>query len=134
MQLPTAGLLLIRDRKLLLAFSNKKKCYYLPGGKIEAGESPSAALCREIEEELRIRLNESDLRFYTHISAPAFGEPPGVIMEQDCFLVHTQGEPFPSGEIGALRYFGLADYLDQPVTAPGAVLILERLKADQLID
>ncbi|WP_236263836.1 NUDIX domain-containing protein [Dysgonomonas sp. Marseille-P4677] len=36
----TAGLLIIKENKLLLAYSNNKKAWYLPGGKIEAGESP----------------------------------------------------------------------------------------------
>lgn len=32
-----------------------------PGGKIEAGETPEAALVREIEEELSVKINEKDL-------------------------------------------------------------------------
>jgi len=30
----TAGLVVIKNRKLLLAFSNNKQAYYLPGGKV----------------------------------------------------------------------------------------------------
>lgn len=134
MQLHTAGLLIIKDRKLLLAFSNNKQCYYLPGGKIDAGESAKQALCREIEEELNVTLQETDLGYYTHITAPAFGENNGVIMEQDCFLLLTAAEPSASAEIGDLRYFTLAEYLAQPQTAPGAVMVLEQLKAGNVID
>lgn len=36
--LPTAGLIVIKDNKLLLAYSNNKKAWYLPGGKIDLGE------------------------------------------------------------------------------------------------
>lgn len=134
MQLATAGLLVIQNRKLLLAFSNNKQCYYLPGGKIDTGETAITALCREIEEELNVRLHEDDLSYYTHITAPAYGEQEGVMMEQDCFLLTKNIVPSASAEIGDLRFFSLEEYLAQPNIAPGAVSILEVLKEDGIID
>lgn len=134
MRMLTAGLLVIQDRKLLLAFSNNKQCYYLPGGKIDAGETAVAALCREIQEELNIPLKEADLTYYTHVSANAFGEKEGTIMEQDCYLLQATVAPVASAEIGQLKYFSLNEYLDQSPTAPGAVMVLEKLKTDDLID
>ena len=132
--LRTAGLLVIKDNKLLLAYSKNKQCFYLPGGKIEEDETAAAALCREIAEELHVRLSASDLEYYTHISAPAYGENKGIVMEQDCFLVHCDIEPVPGAEIGELRYFSLREYLEQAATAPGAVMILEQLAAAGLVD
>ncbi|MFT3846991.1 MAG: NUDIX domain-containing protein [Lacibacter sp.] len=134
MQIHTVGLLVIRKRKLLLAFSNNKQCYYLPGGKIDNTETPETALCREIAEELNTNLTPGDFTYYTHISAKAYGEADGLIMEQECYLLTTEINATPSAEIGSLGYFSLEDYLEQPVTAPGAVMILEKLKADHLID
>jgi 8-oxo-dGTP pyrophosphatase MutT (NUDIX family) len=134
MQLRTAGLLLIQNRKLLLAFSNNKQCFYLPGGKIDNGETAAIALCREIAEELNIVLAEDDLQFYTHISAPAYGENQNVIMEQDCFLINKNVIPVASAEIGEIRYFSTEDYLLEAKKAPGAVMILQQLKLDNLID
>lgn len=134
MQLHTAGLLVIKDRKLLLAFSTNKQCFYLPGGKVDDGETPAAALCREIDEELNTVISVNDLQFYTHITAPAYGELEGVIMEQDCFFTTAAVQPVAAAEIGALHYFTLEEYLQQPVTAPGAIMILKQLKADNYTD
>lgn len=53
-KLATAGLIVVKDNKLLLAFSNNKKAWYLPGGKIDAGETSVQALQREIKEELNL--------------------------------------------------------------------------------
>ncbi|MFT3681006.1 MAG: NUDIX domain-containing protein [Ferruginibacter sp.] len=135
MLLHTTGLLLVKNRKLLLAFSNNKQCYYLPGGKIDTGETARQALCREIEEELNVLLTENELEFYTHITAPAFGETTGIIMEQDCFFINRPVEVlYPSAEIGAVKYFTLSEYLQEERQAPGAVMILQQLVDDQYID
>jgi len=134
MKLPTVGLLIIENRKLLLAFSRNKQCFYLPGGKIDAEETPIKALCREIAEEMNVAINEHELKYYTHISAPAYGEDNGVIMEQDCYLLQRNIEPQPSAEIGEIKYFSLDDYLTQSNRAPGAVMILQQLKVDGFID
>lgn len=134
MKLYTAGLLVIKDRKLLMAYSNNKQCFYLPGGKVNEGESAPQALCREIEEELNTIILPENLRYYTHISAPAYGENNGVIMEQDCFFVQQPIQAVAAAEIGALHYFTLAEYKQQPCTAPGAIMILEQLKIAGYID
>lgn len=134
MQLHTAGLLVIQNRKLLLAFSLNKQCYYLPGGKIDTGEIASVALCREIAEELDCELHPAELTFYTHISAPAYGEMSGTVMEQECFLINRSITPKASAEISSLRYFTLSEYLQETNRAPGAVMILEQLKQNGFID
>lgn len=134
MQLPTAGLLVIRNRKLLLAYSRNKNCFYLPGGKIDQGETATKALCREVAEEMNVTISEYDLEFHTHITAPAYGEQDGIVMEQDCFLLQRNITPRASAEIGALKYFSLNEYLSEINRAPGAVMILERLQKEGLID
>jgi 8-oxo-dGTP pyrophosphatase MutT (NUDIX family) len=134
MQMPTAGLLVINNKKLLLAFSKNKQCFYLPGGKIDNNETPKQALCREIAEELNVPLKEDELEYYTHISAAAYGESTGVIMEQDCFLLRHEIYPAAAAEIGELRYFSLQEYLGQINQAPGAVMILQQLTEAGLLD
>src|SRR5258705_647753 len=112
MQLQTAGLLIIRNRKLMLAFSNNKQCYFLPGGKIDKDETAATALCREIAEELNVTVSEEELQYHSHITAPAYGEKEGTIMEQDCFLIEKTVVPAAASEIAELRYFSLKEYLD----------------------
>jgi 8-oxo-dGTP pyrophosphatase MutT (NUDIX family) len=132
--LPCAGLIYIENKKLLLAYSSKKQCFYLPGGKIDAGESAAAALCREVLEEMNVVITESDFNFYTHISAPAYGEKEGTIMEQDCFVLTQKINATASAEIAALQYFSVADYTNEMHQAPGAVMVLEQLQKAGLID
>jgi 8-oxo-dGTP pyrophosphatase MutT (NUDIX family) len=134
MKLPTAGLLVIENRKLLLAYSRNKQCFYLPGGKIDMHETPGQALCREISEELNVDIRENELTYYTHITAPAYGEEKGTIMEQECFLLNRAVSAAPSAEVSELKYFSLGEYLSQSNQAPGAVMILTHLQANGLID
>jgi len=132
--LPCAGLIYIENKKLLLAYSSKKECFYLPGGKIDAGESAVQALCREVLEEMNVCISENDVEFYTHIIAPAYGEKEGTVMEQDCFLLHKTIAPTASAEVARLQYFSLADYANEINQAPGAMMVLQHLKKAGLID
>jgi len=133
-QLFTAGLLIIRNRQLLLAYSSRKQCYYLPGGKLDAGETAVQALCREAAEELNVHLQPHELYFYTHVTAPAYGETAGTVMEQDCFRVLIPVQPQATAEIEKIDWFTTSSYAEEARQAPGAVMILAKLKADDLID
>lgn len=48
--LPTAGLVVVRENKLLLVYSKNKKVWYLPSGKIDDGKNSLEAAQREILE------------------------------------------------------------------------------------
>lgn len=132
-KLPTAGLLVINNNKLLLAFSKNKKAWYLPGGKIDAGETSIQSIQREIKEELNIDLNTDLLKFYCHITAIAYGEENNMLMEQDCFIYEHNEEITPANEIEAVKYFDLQTYQKEPVQVEGVLDVFNKLKLDKLI-
>lgn len=130
--LSTAGLISIRDKKLLLAFSRNKQAWYLPGGKVDTGETTIEALQREIEEELVLSIKTEELHYYCHISAPAYGEKNNLIMEQDCFLYELTEDISPTNEIEAVRFFSLEEYKSEPAQVLGVLVVFEKLTADGL--
>ena len=132
-KLPTAGLLVIKNNKLLLAFSRNKKAWYLPGGKVDSGETSRQALIREIKEELDVTLLAGLLKFYCHITAPAYGEKNNMIMEQDCYLYELDGDIIASSEIEAVAYFDFETYQKEPVQVAGVLLVFENLLQERLI-
>ena len=131
-KLRTVGLISVSHNKLLLAYSNHKKAWYLPGGKVDLMESNLEALSREIKEELSVDLDLSKVKYYCHISAIAFGEVPQVMMEQECYLyplTHFKA----AHEIGGLRFFSYEEYLKEEIQVSGVITVYDKLKEDQLL-
>lgn len=128
--LPTAGLVVVEDNKLLLGYSRNKEAWYLLGGKVDQGENSLEALLREITEETNLRLSPDSLQFYCHISAPAYGENTHIVMEQDCFFYKLEEEIQASSEIDEIRFFDFDTYQTEPIQVPGVVLLYQRLIAD----
>lgn len=131
--LPTAGLVVINDNKLLLAYSKNKNAWYLPGGKIDNGESSLEALKREILEELNFKLKLERLKYFCHITAPAYGESSNIIMEQDCFLYELNETIEPANEVGEVRFFDLEMYQSEPAQVSGVLKVFDQLTKEKLL-
>lgn len=128
--LPTAGLVVVKDSKLLLTYSNSKKAWYLPGGKIDEGENTQEALVREIEEELTLVLDESRLEYLTHIVAPAYGEKKNILMQQSCYSYDIREDAIKvANEIGGVHYYTFDEYVAHEIQVAGVLLVFEFLKA-----
>lgn len=98
-----ARAIIIRNNALLVIHRNKfgKEYYTLPGGGIEAGESPSDAVIRELQEEAGFTISSPRLVFVESPSAK-YGiqhvflckDPGGKAMLQEDSIeakLHTQG-------------------------------------------
>jgi 8-oxo-dGTP pyrophosphatase MutT (NUDIX family) len=131
-KMSTAGLILIKDKKLLLAFSKNKKAWYLPGGKVDANESSVEAVQREVREELNLDIDPVRLKFYCHIIVQAYGEQQNLMMEQDCFLYETNQEITANNEIEAIAYFDRETYSKNPVQVEGVLKVFDHLEKDGL--
>ncbi len=104
----------------------------MAGGKIDPGETPEAALHREIREELGVGVTEvHELGIF---EAEAYGHAPGTPLHMTCFIADLTDAPEPSGEIAELRYFTVAEYAAMAHVAPGSMLVFRHLQTLGLID
>ena len=54
--------LIVRDNRVMLVRHTYLKGWYLPGGKVERGETGYNALCREVEEECALLVKRASLK------------------------------------------------------------------------
>ncbi|WBF53196.1 NUDIX hydrolase [Macrococcoides canis] len=67
-----ANLVHMKDGKLLLVKVRENEHYYLPGGKIEAGEDDRTSLERELREELSLQLDKENMMYLYTVTGPAY--------------------------------------------------------------
>jgi 8-oxo-dGTP pyrophosphatase MutT (NUDIX family) len=91
--------------------------WYLPGGKIEPGETPKQALIREVKEELGVDLILHSINYLTTIIGDAYGYPGQV--ELICFSATWQGELTPCAEISEIAYLDWSN--QRSLLAPAVV-------------
>lgn len=105
------ALICLRDNKILSTRSKNIDCWYLPGGKREAGESDFECLDREIREELTVNLIYDSLSFYRIFTAQAFGHPIGTLVKMTCYKADFTGLLKAGNEIESFGWLGYDDRL-----------------------
>ena len=98
-----------------------------PGGKIEAGESPESALCREIAEELGIDLDASALEpvsFSSDRRQPPRPRQPHVILLYSCRTWRGEPASLDAAEIAWIPPEGLLSLAMPPLDVPLAQALL----------
>ena len=94
----------VDNGKVLCVRTKGKDKFYIPGGKIDPGETPEAALIREIEEELGVLLDESTLLPAITIVAAAHGFGAGQNVEMQCFYAEYHGLLSKNAEIEEIKW------------------------------
>ena len=110
-----AGLLHVKNGRVLLCRKkHTTSLLILPGGTLEAGESPEECLRRECREELG-EVEVSNLQFLGCYEGPAAG-PEGTTVKIELYQGELEGTPSAQAEIQDLVWFGPRD--DAAVLAP----------------
>jgi 8-oxo-dGTP diphosphatase len=121
----------IKEKCVLGTLSKSKDKYYLPGGKLEAGESEKDCLLREIKEELSVDLLPGTIVLAGQFEAQAHGKPEGVMVRMTCYFGDYQGTLQASSEIAKLVWL---KHEDRFHCAPVDIIILDWLQQQGLID
>ncbi|WP_414049421.1 NUDIX hydrolase [Macrococcus animalis] len=119
-----ANLVEIKDNKLLLVKVRDNEKYYLPGGKIETGESDIESLTREMEEELSVTLEESKLTYLDTIIGPAYPDTNNEV-ELRCYTYESLDTIEKSSEITDVQYMDMSDTTN---IAPAVQVLIHKLQ------
>lgn len=89
---PSARGILIRDGRILLVHNQRYDYYKFPGGGIEPGESPIAALIREVREEAGLTVPPESVKPYGRVIRVQRGDA-GEVFEQENFYYFHDAAP-----------------------------------------
>lgn len=127
----TSTIALVRDRRVLMVTARGRDVYFMPGGKIDPGETPAQAAAREAHEEVALELDPAALEHLFEVAVQAHGEPEGRLVRMHVFRAFTDAEPVPSAEVEAIHWVGSGDVDRCP---PAGAEVLQRLTEAGLID
>jgi 8-oxo-dGTP pyrophosphatase MutT (NUDIX family) len=129
--------IIIADRALLVSRSKHKTVFIAPGGKLEVGETPVAALIRELYEEQGIVVTPQDIEYFGTFYAVAAGhEAEDLQLRVDAYRVKSYaGVLTPQAEIAENRWI-TSKYLEQDIEVASIVAhdFVPKLAAEGLID
>ena len=126
-----AAIALVRERRVLMVTARGRDVHYMPGGKIDAGETPAQAAAREAYEEVALELDPDALVELFEVVTQAHGEPDGRLVRMRVFQAETDAAPVASAEVGALHWVTSADADRCP---PAGAEVLRLLAASGAID
>lgn len=118
----TANWILRDGAKILSVRSHGRDRFYLPGGKIDAGETARDAILREINEELGVTLIDHTIREIGTFAGHGHNQPLGAIVRMTCFAADYTGTLSPAREIAEMRWLtprdrGLMAPMGQKITS-----------------
>lgn len=110
-----AALIIRADGMALVVRKRGTSAFMQAGGKLEPGETPQAALLRELQEELDLVVDTGALVPFGHFEAPAANEP-GHVVVADVFRIDIGDQEISAAaEIEEIRWIS--------PSAPGDIIL-----------
>ena len=129
----SAGII-IKDGTLLVLRSKGKDTFYAPGGKLDSGETPEQALCRELQEEVSIVVAEDALTLFGRFEPPAHDKA-GITLVMDVFFVNDySGEVVASNEIEECQWVDSSNVDDIAISTIFRNEVFPRLVEQGLVE
>jgi 8-oxo-dGTP pyrophosphatase MutT (NUDIX family) len=129
----SAGII-FKNKKILVEKDIDKEYFISPGGKLEEGETSKQALVRELNEELKIDVEEINLEKFGHFDAPASGQEERMV-HMDVFVVNKFSGKIQKGhKVEKLLWINSNPPKNVKIGSIFEHEVLPRLKNKKLID
>ena len=123
-QIEVVAAIIVKDHKVFATqrgYGEWKDFWEFPGGKIDAGETPEEALCREIKEELDTEIAVGELFTTINYDYPTFH------ITMHCYLCTIENGSLTLLEHEAAKWLSL-DQLDSVTWLPADLLVIAELQ------
>ncbi|MCX8804577.1 NUDIX domain-containing protein [Vibrio parahaemolyticus] len=120
-KLESVAWVLKKDGKVLCVKTKGKNKYFIPGGKLEAGETHQLGLLREIKEELNIDLIANTISHEFTVVDWAYGIE-DTELEMHCYSADFSGDIVPDSEIELVKWIDKSEIDECAPAAQKAVL------------
>lgn len=123
-QIEVVAAIIVKDHKVFATQRGYGECkdfWEFPGGKIDAGETPEEALCREIKEELDTEIAVGELFTTIDYDYPTFH------ITMHCYLCTIENGSLTLLEHEAAKWLSL-DQLDSVTWLPADQIVIAELQ------